>query len=90
MSKKNISQERRDRVSRSIHRQTIAMALVILVCCIMILPWSDPSQAAFVPLILSMVISLFTLIWAMISLRRQVKEEMAREKEDDESPGQGE
>jgi protein-S-isoprenylcysteine O-methyltransferase Ste14 len=87
MSKKDISQERQDSVSRSIHRQTIAMALVILICCIMILPWSDPSQAAFIPLILSMAISLFTLTWAVISLRRQVKKEMAREKaEDDRSP----
>ena len=87
MSKKDKFQERQDRVTRSIHRQTIAMALVILICCIMILPWSDPSQPAFVPLILSMVVSLFTLTWAVISLRRQVREEMAREKgEDDKSP----
>lgn len=58
-----------------LHRSTITMALVIIVLCIIILPWSNPSSAAFIPLALSIVISSLTLIWASLSLRKQIKKE---------------
>lgn len=62
-----------------LYRNTITMALVIIVLCIIILHWSEPSSAAFVPLALSMVISSFTLIWATLSLRKQIKEDKLNE-----------
>ncbi|SFQ01556.1 hypothetical protein [Caldicoprobacter faecalis] len=67
-----------------LHRSTITMALVIIVLCIIILPWSNPSSAAFIPLALSIVTSAFTLIWASLSLRKQIKKEMLNSKISDE------
>ena len=81
MSKKVPSQEHIDNVSKAIYRTTITMTLVIIVFGIMILPYSDPSTAAFVPLVLSMVISIIVLVCSLFSLRKQVKKEMQRKAE---------
>lgn len=81
MKDKMPSQEHQDNVSRALHRNTIAMTLVIIVFGIILLPSSDPSSAAFVPLVLSMAVSGGTFIWACFSLKKQVKREMERKAE---------
>jgi hypothetical protein len=81
MKKESPSKNYGDSVSKAMHRSTITMTLVLLVFGVMILPWSDPSSAAFVPLVLSMIISLLTLVNACFSLNKQIKKEKQRKAE---------
>lgn len=71
-------QENQDKVLLALHRNTISMSLVIIVLGVIILPLSDASSTAFVPLVLSMIVSTCTFIWACFSLRRQVKKMSAQ------------
>lgn len=71
MKKHSLSQKQCRDVSNKIHRSTINMTLVILILGIIILPWSNRHSPAFIPLILSIAISLITLISATISLYKQ-------------------
>lgn len=79
MKKDFLSQEHQGNVSQKMHHSTITMALTILILGIIILPWGDYCSPAFIPLILSIVVSFFTLISAVLSLRKQVKKEMVKQ-----------
>ncbi len=63
----------RKEILHKLHRTTIMMSLIIIMLGIIILPWSNPNSAAFIPLILSIAVSLFTLIWTSLSFKNLIK-----------------